>query len=303
MILVTGCLGYIGKKIVKALLENGNKVRGLVLKKQQSEAEELENLGMEVFIGDLLCEASLIGIGRDIDIVFHLAGMHSSIRNMVNLYVNGTEALFRALEGYPIKRFIFSSNSSIYGSYITNSTVMAEETSFLILEHPFAEITKDAEEVIRREARKKDIKGIILRIGEVYDDGKYNILHKLQFPFSLLGNGENYVSLIHVEDLINILMLSMVQLEEGTYNVCDSCPCVQMDLYKHAAQISGGYVPKWIGYKGIEDRVLQSIHGLKMLSIKMSNHKLCQSTGYRFCYPSYTEGLRSLLCDERQAAI
>lgn len=294
MILVTGCSGYIGKRIVKVLLKNGNKVRGLVLKKQQDEVEELEKLGMEVFVGDLLCEDSLSGIGRDVDIVFHLAGLHSSIRNMVNLYVNGTEALFRALEGYPIKRFIFSSNSSVYGSRITDSAVMAEETNFPILEHPFAEITKNSEEVVRREAKQNNIKYIILRIGEVYGEGKYNLLHKLQFPFSLLGRGENYVSLIHVDDLINILMLSMTQLEEGIFNVCDSHPCVQRDLYQYAARISGGCVPKWIGNEEIEERILQSIHGLKMLSIKMSNNKLCQDTGYKFCYPSYMEGLRSL---------
>lgn len=300
MVLVTGCLGYIGKRIVKILLRNGYRVRGLIMENQQEEAQELEKMGMEVFVGDLLCGDSLVGIGEDIDIVFHLAGLHSSINNMVKLYVNGTEALFKALEGYPVKLFVFSSNSSVYGSYRTRDTFIADETMPLIIEHPFAEITKNAEEVVQREANRNCIKYVILRIGEVYGEDKYNLLHKMQHPFSLLGNGKNFVSLIHIDDLLNVLMMSITGLKEGIYNVCDSHPCVQWMLFEYGAKLSKGYGPTWIGTEELEERILQSIHGLKMLSIKMSNDKLCRETGYTFSYPSYREGLNVLLQDEKR---
>ncbi len=302
MILVTGCLGYIGKRVVKTLLRNGYKVRGLVMKKQREEAHELETLGMEVFIGDLFDEDSLTGIGEDIDIVFHLAGLHSSIKNMMKLYVDGTESLFHALECYPVKLFIFSSNASVHGTYLTNNATTTEESEPLILEHPFAEITKNSEEVIQREAKRNHIKYIILRIGEVYGPDEYNLLNKTHYLFSMLGNGENFVSLIHIDDVMNVLMLSMNGLNEGIYNVCDSKPCVQKDLFQYAAKLSNKYEPKWIGNEDLEERILRSIHGLKMLSIRMSNDKLCKDTGYVFCYPSYKEGLNSLLISESQVA-
>ncbi|MDE6252890.1 MAG: NAD(P)-dependent oxidoreductase [Lachnospiraceae bacterium] len=303
MILVTGCLGYIGNKIVRALLKEGYKVRGLVMKKQVKEADELKELGMEVFIGDLLYEDSLTGIGEDIDIVFHLAGIHSSVKNMEELYVNGTKTLFRVLECSPVRLIIFSSNASVYGSYIINNTVMTEEAEDLVIEHPFAEITKNAEEVIKREAGKNNVKYIILRIGEVYGYNKYNLIKKAQHPFSMLGNGENYVSLIHIDDLINVLMLCIDGLEEGVYNVCDSNPCVKKELFRYVAKLSNKYEPVWLDTNDIEERIMNSIHGLRMLSINMSNEKLCKRVGYKLLYKDYMEGLNSLLEYEGQEKV
>ena len=76
MILVTGCVGYIGSRLVTEMLANGQSVRGLVRKEELDKATALEEQGMEIWEGDLINPDSLVGIGQDVDVVFHFAGLH-----------------------------------------------------------------------------------------------------------------------------------------------------------------------------------------------------------------------------------
>lgn len=70
--LVTGASGFIGKHLVKTLVEQGRDVRCLVRK--GSHIRYLEDLGIELFYGDLLKRGSLKNIAKDVSIVYHLAG-------------------------------------------------------------------------------------------------------------------------------------------------------------------------------------------------------------------------------------
>lgn len=75
--LVTGCSGFIGSRLTSSLLEQGHAVRGLVLPKEKGVGETLVELGMELWVGDVLNPETMDGIGEDIDVVYHLAGKHS----------------------------------------------------------------------------------------------------------------------------------------------------------------------------------------------------------------------------------
>jgi len=70
--LVTGASGFIGKHLVRTLVERGRDVRCLVRK--SSDTKYLEELGVEFFYDDLLKQESLKNIAKDVNIVYHLAG-------------------------------------------------------------------------------------------------------------------------------------------------------------------------------------------------------------------------------------
>ena len=70
--LVTGASGFIGKHLVRTLVEQGREVRCLVRK--TSNTQYLKDLGVEFFYGDLLKKDSLEDIAKGINIVYHLAG-------------------------------------------------------------------------------------------------------------------------------------------------------------------------------------------------------------------------------------
>ncbi len=69
--LVTGASGFIGKHLVRTLVEQGRDVRCLV--RETSNTQYLDDLGVELFYGDLIDKYSLKDIAKNVNIVYHLA--------------------------------------------------------------------------------------------------------------------------------------------------------------------------------------------------------------------------------------
>lgn len=74
-ILVTGATGHIGNVLVRALLAKGRQVRALIWRGEDT--TPLEGLEVEQVEGDVLDLDSLAPAFKDIDKVYHLAGLIS----------------------------------------------------------------------------------------------------------------------------------------------------------------------------------------------------------------------------------
>lgn len=123
-VLVTGAAGFIGSHLVDKLLQCGAKVTGidnLSIGKIENLVFAMENNRFEFIKGDIREYDLIVGLLKDIDVIFHqaaLASVNRSIKfpretNAVN--VNGTLNLLTAAKNANIKRFIFASSSSVYG--------------------------------------------------------------------------------------------------------------------------------------------------------------------------------------------
>ncbi len=112
MNLVTGATGHIGNVLVKELLKRGEKVRVLVLPGE--DLTPLTGLNIEIFEGNVLNKTSLIPALREVDYVFHLAGIISIMPGkndfVHDVNVNGTFNMLEAAISSKIKRFIHTSS-------------------------------------------------------------------------------------------------------------------------------------------------------------------------------------------------
>lgn len=72
-VLVTGGTGFIGARLVERLVAEGRSVRCLV--RASSNTTQLEELGVECYVGDLRDEASLRGACAGVAEVYHLAAL------------------------------------------------------------------------------------------------------------------------------------------------------------------------------------------------------------------------------------
>ena len=119
--LVTGGGGFIGSNLVRALLERGDDVRVLDNFSTGSRSN-LDGLDVHVVEGELRSYERVHNAVRGVDVVFHLGALGSVPRsvqdpltsNAVN--VDGTLNVLLAARDEGVRRVVFSSSSSVYGT-------------------------------------------------------------------------------------------------------------------------------------------------------------------------------------------
>src|SRR5437899_4893019 len=120
-VLVTGGAGFIGSNLAHALVDRGDDVRVLDNFSTGNRAN-LEGLDIEVVEGELRSYERVHAAVRGIEVVYHLGALGSVPRsvqdpltsNAVN--VEGTLNVLLAARDEGVRRVIFSSSTSVYGS-------------------------------------------------------------------------------------------------------------------------------------------------------------------------------------------
>jgi dihydroflavonol-4-reductase len=112
MNLVTGATGHIGNVLVKELLKKGEKVRVFILPGE--DLAPLNGLDVEIFNGNVLDPKSITPALKDIENVFHLAGIISIMpgqdQMVHDVNVNGTYNMVKAARVAGVKRFVYTSS-------------------------------------------------------------------------------------------------------------------------------------------------------------------------------------------------
>ena len=120
-VLVTGGAGFIGSNLVRALLERGDDVRVLDNFSTGSRGN-LVGLDVEVVEGELRSYERVHNAVRGVEVVFHLGALGSVPRSVQDpltssaVNVEGTLNVLLAARDEGVRRVVFSSSSSIYGT-------------------------------------------------------------------------------------------------------------------------------------------------------------------------------------------
>jgi UDP-glucose 4-epimerase len=120
-VLVTGGAGFIGSNLVRALLRAGDEVRVLDNFSTGSRAN-LEGLPLEIVEGELRSYERVHNAVRGVEVVFHLGALGSVPRSVQDpltssaVNVEGTLNVLLAARDAGVRRVVFSSSTSVYGS-------------------------------------------------------------------------------------------------------------------------------------------------------------------------------------------
>ena len=212
-VLVLGGTGFIGRHLVERLANNGFDV--VVPVRRESSRKCLPTGPLKVVEADLLQPGSLDGLMEGIDTVFHLAAIRGSgwslgDEDVYRVNVGITKNLMKSAASQTVKHCIYVSSVSVYGH---PSNVLVGE------EYPCSPVTRygqtkyESEKLVKEFQRRGKISSTIIRPVITYGPGDtWGMVAKLislinSNKYLTIGDGENRVHLIYIDDLIDGLML------------------------------------------------------------------------------------------------
>lgn len=206
--LVTGGSGFIGSRLVEALLNRGYEVACLVRKN----LGWLEKLPVERRNGDCTDPATLTSVARDIDVVFHVAGLTKALRAKDYFLANtqGTQNLLEASVPYSdrIKKWVYVSSLASAGP--SQNGIPVEESQPCRPVSPYGWSKLSGERIAGSFKNRFPI--VILRPPAIYgprDADFYPLFRLGQYGFSVAPwKGERYLSLCYVDDLVEGAILA-----------------------------------------------------------------------------------------------
>jgi nucleoside-diphosphate-sugar epimerase len=134
----------------------------------------------------------------------------------------------------------------------------------------------------------------IFRLPGIYGPGRNQLVSLKQGKARRISKPGQIFSRIHVADLAAILMASMENPNPGAiYNVADEEPAPPQDVVAYAAEILGMEPPPLIDFEAADlSTMARSFYSD---SKRVSNAKIKSELGISLKFPTYREGLASLL--------
>jgi uncharacterized protein YbjT (DUF2867 family) len=201
MILVTGGTGFIGRALIRHLVDNGYQVRTLI--RPSAESPRLpKGVPVEVAVASFNDQRGLRAALVGVDTVYHLAGVERrGVRaDLLENDIQGTQAVVNSARDADVDRFFAVSHLG------------ADRASA----YPVLKAKAIAEEHIRKSGIDYTIlrTAIVFGPGDGFTTGLAQLLHGSPFVFMLPRGGETLIQPLWVEDLV--VCLTWALDDDGT---------------------------------------------------------------------------------------
>jgi nucleoside-diphosphate-sugar epimerase len=263
-VVIAGC-GFTGRRVAARLLAAGARV--LITVRDPASAAELERRGAEV-IGWNAANPQALKIP---DGAFLLHSIPSLV--IGNQPVDPTPALLGSLRGTP-SRIVYLSTTGVYGA--------ARD-----VDHRTPVEPRSSREQVRVDAEKAAAEGpwstLVLRPAAIYGPGRGIHVSMAHGEYSLVGDGQNFVSRIHVDDLAAHAEAGLLSSVAGAYPVADEHPCTAREIAEFCAKLLHVPMP---GAVRAED-----VHDTRRADRRVDGNEIRGLLGLYLRYPSYHTGI------------
>lgn len=206
LVAVTGGSGFIGKALVRKLIQSGWRVRLLTRKRQKW----MDATGIEIYVGDLVETKDWSGFLNGADILLNMAAELRDESRMRLVNVEGSTRLLQAAISEGIKRWVQLSSVGAYGSvrsgWVSETTPEKPDGVYEVTKTIFDGVLKEAE-------RNSDLAVTILRPSNVYgpemtNQSLFQMMKMIRKGyFSYVGPFSASTNYVHVDDVVQAISL------------------------------------------------------------------------------------------------
>lgn len=296
--LVTGATGFVGQRLLEHLQEPVVLTRNVA-----SATHRLSKSGARCFAWDPQNAPAPVEAFNGIDTVFHLAGeplaegrwTAAKRARLRDSRIVGTRHLVETLARLQEKPRVLVSASAVgyYGS--RGDDVLTESSG---PQHDFlAEICIGWEQEAAK-ACEVGVRVVPIRTGIVLGDSG-GALAKMLTPFRLgvggiLGNGTQWMSWIHVDDLVQLLLFAArTELVGGPLNGTSPNPATNYDFTKTLGKVLGR--PTILPMPGFMLRIVFGEFASVLLGSQRAVPRAATEAGFQFRFPELEPALRQIL--------
>lgn len=217
-VLVTGGGGFLGKGIVRALIQRGDEVRTF----SRSDYPELRELGAEVVRGDLQNPEDVRRACVDRDVVFHVAakvGVWGDYEDFYATNVLGTQHIVAACKAEGVKRLVHTSSPSVIfdGS---NMEGVNESVPYPTRYKTHYPATKAEAERFVKASVDEHFRAIILRPHLIWGPEDPHLVRRIlerAKQLRIIGKGTNVIDSIYIDNAIDAHIQASDALKENPF--------------------------------------------------------------------------------------
>lgn len=304
-IAIAGGTGFVGTRLAKKLHAEGFKV--IILTRDLAKGNRIFPNSIFPRIEIVSYDPKTSGSWQDAidgcDAVINLAGTPIAEgrwtpavkQDILVSRLNTTEKIVEAIKQAKSKPSVLINTSAI-GYYGTSETINFVENS--PSGEDFLGQLCQSWEVAAEQVKVTGTRLVILRFGLVLGQ-EGGALAKMLTPFKLfaggpIGTGKQWVSWIHIDDLVNLIIYALKQPEiQGVYNATAPHP-VQMDEFSHTL---GKVIdrPSWLPVPGVALELLLGDAAIVVLEGQKVLPERTLASGFTYQYPTIEPALLQIL--------
>ena len=300
-LLITGGTGIIGQEIINLSLIEGFNVNVLT----RDKSLRSKRVGLKYFYWNPDTKVINHECFEGVNAVINLSGFNiinywskKNKLNILNSRVRSTEFILSEINKRNIKLKTFISASGIaaykssYSNFYTENDSMSDKNSFLN-----QVVVKWESKVLEYKKEMPSTSFSIMRIGIVLyrEGGIYKISNNLGrfYLLSPIGDGKQWQSWIHINDLARAFIISSKESWEGVYNLVSPNPVTQKVMLESIAK----NINRKIIFPNIPVKLVSLLLG-EVIEVINSSHKvdakMLRLKGFRYNFSNLEQALTNL---------
>ncbi|MFY8201389.1 MAG: NAD-dependent epimerase/dehydratase family protein [Pirellula staleyi] len=299
--LIAGC-GYVGMQVAAKWLQAGDKV--FAFTRDGTRSDELGKLGIRPILWNWLSgspprEQDSWSEFRKCMVTSETATLLVAVSHAPQPDIDPRETHTRGLVSLKHALLAVDSRNTMDWIYLSTTGVFGDtapgewvdEKSKVGPNRPGSIAAWEAEQWLADNLESN--RQLILRPAGIYGPNRVPRWQSIRDQMPLRADPDSYLNLIHVADLASIVeCFSNQKTLERLYCVSDGQPVLRREYYEFISQLGNWPPPLFesLEWNSTSNRTSRS-DGNK----RISNNRIQRDLSYPFLFPSYREGLRSLL--------